>query len=425
MITSTSMSTRVSWLTAKRLRAHGTILALCFWSIYVWNVTTPGLRDRNGNLKGTDFLHLYTLGTVALEHRGADLYDINAQAALATQRVPEAVGIRYLPLYPPQVSVFLAPLALLSYGWALLCWWLCSALAYGTCCYSIWHTCSNLRHRAGVVAVLAVAFPAFFHLIAWGQTSAVALACFVLLFFFLRDRQEFLAGLAIGCLIFKPQLGLAAAIVFLSIGAWKTVAGAILSASAQLSVGVFYYGTEPFRVWIRTLRNVQAFLPLLEPKVYQTHSLRTFWSMLVPWPALALSLYILSAVVVLGWTISCWKRSSTVPLHLRYSTLLLASVLVAPHLTVYDLVILAPALILLADWLLTQVSTVSTWRLGTALYLVYLLPLVGPLSRWTHVQLSVIAMTTSVYLIWSISRKDRLANPSSRANTFPEESKAT
>src|SRR6202166_745305 len=115
------------WLTVRRLRVYGIILGVCLWSIYLWNLAVPGLRDRNGNLKGTDFLHFYTLGSLAAAHRGADLYDMNAQAALATQRVPEAAGIRYLPLYPPQVSILFAPFARLTYGWALVLWWICSA----------------------------------------------------------------------------------------------------------------------------------------------------------------------------------------------------------------------------------------------------------------------------------------------------------
>ena len=369
----------------------------------MWNVATPGFRDRNGNLKGTDFLHLYTLGSVAAAHRGADLYDMNAQAVLAAQRVPEAAGIRYLPLYPPQVSVFLAPLARLPYGWALLVWWCGSAVVYGICCYCIWRACPNLRNYGGTVALLAIAFPAFFHLIAWGQTSAAALACFTLMYFLLRDKRDFLAGLVLGCLIFKPQLGLAAAIVFVSIGAWRTVLGAVVSAAAQLSVGVFYYGTEPLRQWMYVLRNVGQVLPLLEPKLYQTHSLRTFWSMLVPGEVSSLGPYILSAMVVLAFTIACWTRGSG-SLPLRYSSLLLTTVLVAPHLTVYDLVILAPAFILLADWLVGQPRTPSTRWLGTLLYLVYMLPLLGPFARWTHVQLSVVAMAATVYLIWGLSR---------------------
>ncbi len=391
------------WLTLKRLRAHGAIVALCLWSLYLWTIATPGLSDRNGKLKGTDFLHFYTLGSLAAAHRGADLYDMNAQAALAAQRVPEATGIRYLPLYPPQVSIFFAPLAHLSYGWALMMWWILSGVIYASCCYGVWHACPNLREHGGTVFLLAAAFPAFFHLIAWGQTSAIALACFTGMFFLLRDHREFLTGLVLGCLILKPQLALAAVIVFISIAAWKVIGGAALSAAAQLSVGVLYYGRDPLRLWIRTLWNVRSLLPLLEPKPYQTHSLRTFWSMLLPWPALSLVLYVLSAAVVLVLSIACWKRSSAVPLSLRYSALLFVSVLVSPHLTVYDLVILAPAFVLLANWLAGQPLTPSTRWLGTLLYLAYMLPLLGFLARWTHLQLSVLAMAATLFLIWRIS----------------------
>ena len=185
-------STKVaSWMTAKRLRAHGLILAICLWSVYLWNMAPPGLRDRAGNLKGTDFLHFYTLGSLALAHRGADLYDMRAQAELAAERVPAAAGIRYLPLYPPQVSIFFAPFARLSYPWALTLWLILSALLYGACCYFVWLACPGLCSRGPTVVVLALAYPAFWHLLAWGQTSALALACFTLAFFALRNQREF------------------------------------------------------------------------------------------------------------------------------------------------------------------------------------------------------------------------------------------
>ena len=183
-----------SLLTARRVRAHGFLLALCLWVIYAWNIATPGLRDRAGNLKGTDFLHLYTLGSLALAHRGADLYDMQAQAALAAQRVPAAAGIRYLPLYPPQVSILFASFAQLSYGWGLVLWLLVSAAIYASCAYALWRACPSLRGEGRTVLILAIAFPAFWHLIAWGQTSALALACFTLAFFALRNERDFLGG---------------------------------------------------------------------------------------------------------------------------------------------------------------------------------------------------------------------------------------
>lgn len=392
-----------TWLTSRRLRAHGLLLATTLWSVYVWTLATPGWRDRNGNLKGTDFLHFFTLGYIAAEHRGADLYQIDAQEAIAARRMPDARGIRYLPLYPPQVSILLEPLARLSYGWALSAWWICSAVVYGFCCYGVWLTCPQLRSYGGTVALLAAAFPGFFHVIAWGQTSALALACFTLAFLLMRGRRDFLAGIALGCLIFKPQLGLAAAVVFVFVGYWKLLAGAILSASVQLSVGVFYYGSEPLRQWLHTMWNVRSVLPLFEPRPYQTHCLRTFWAMLLPWPGLSFALFVVTATLALGVTIALW-RGGTTPLPSRYSALLVATVLVAPHLTVYDLVILAPAFLLLADWLLTQPLTPMTSRMGTLLYLVYMLPLIGPLTRWTHVQLSVVAMSSVLYSLWSASQ---------------------
>ncbi len=246
------------WLTARRLRAHGTILAVCLWSLYVWNLATPGLRDRNENLKGTDFLHLYTLGSLAAAHRGADLYDMRAQASLAAAARAGSCG------HPLFASVSPAGVDPVRAAGASLVWLgatsgggVAARLSTRICCYSVWRACPNLREHGGTVVLLAAAFPAFFHLIAWGQTSAVALACFTLMFFLLRDRREFLAGLVLGCLIFKPQLGLAAAIVFLAIGAWKIVVGAALSATAQLCAGVLYYGAEPLRQWMRMLRNVR------------------------------------------------------------------------------------------------------------------------------------------------------------------------
>ena len=393
------------WLTSKRLLAHGLLLGLTIWALYIWTIATPTLRDRNGNLKGTDFLHFYALGTLASAHRGADLYDMEAQAAVAMERVPEAKGIRYLPLYPPQVSILFAPLAHLSYGSALAVWWFCTALIYGTCCYGVWRTCPGLRDFGGIVIIAALAFPAFFHLIAWGQTSALALACFTAGFLLLRDEREFAAGLALGCLIFKPQLALAAALVFLFAGRWRILAGAAVAAAAQIGAGVLYYRSDSFQSWLRTLWHVPALLSAFEPRTYQTHCLRTFWLMLAPWRGVSVGLYLISAVIVLAWTIAIWKRKES--LALKYSALLVATILVSPHLTVYDLVILAPAILLLADWVAQRRAQSGT---GTLLYLVYVLPLVGPYMRWIHVQISVIAMTALLYLIGRVGTEKQSAS---------------
>jgi Glycosyltransferase family 87 len=402
-----TLSEAASWVTARRVRAHGLLLALCLWTVYFWNMAAPGLHDRAGNLKGTDFLHLYTLGSLALAHRGGDLYNMQAQAELAAQRVPAAAGVRYLPLYPPQVSVFFAPFARLSYGWALVLWLALSAAIYAFSVHTMWRACPGLRNRGRTVLILALAFSAFWHLIAWGQTSALALACFTLAFFALRNERDFLAGLALGCLIFKPQLGVAAAVIFGIALRWRVIAGALISASAQLAAARRYYGPGPLREWVHALLNFPNLLPLLEPKPYQTHSLRSFWTMLLPWPGLALALYVVTAFLALALAIRCWQSRLSLPL--TYSALLLATVLVSPHLTVYDLVILGPAFLLLSDWCIAHPDDSNQPLVKILLYFAYALPLLGPLARWTHLQLTVPVMATILYIIWQITHRSAQA----------------
>jgi hypothetical protein len=390
-----------SWLTARRVRIHGLLLAVCLWAVYAEDMSTPGLRDRNGLIKGTDFLHFYALGSLALQGRGDLLYDMQSQSSLIQKLVPEAAGSFYVPLYGPQVSLFFVPFGTLPYGWALTAWLSLNVLIYALCCYAVWKRCPSLQSRPWTVLILAIAFPGFFHLLAWGQTSGLALACFTLAYLALRSGRSFLAGLAIGSLIFKPQLGLAAAVVFVLAREWKAVAGAVASTLSQLAVGWLHYGTQVMRDYLHAIAQVRDFLPLLEPRPYQMHSLRAFWSLLLPWPRAALGFYVATALVVLVVAVQCWRSNAS--LQIRYSALLFATVLVAPHLTVYDLVILAPAFLLLGDWARAYAGQCYVPAVQVLLYVCYPLLLLGPLARFTHLQLSVVVMATLMWICWSVS----------------------
>jgi Glycosyltransferase family 87 len=387
------------WLTGRRIRTHGLLLAVCLWTVYAVTMATPGRSDRNGLIKGTDFVHFYTLGSLAHQGRGDLLYDMHGQAQFIGRSIPEAANYLFVPLYGPQVSLFFAPLTQLSYGWALTVWLLFNVFLYLGCCFAIWRVCPNLQKECWTMFILAAAFPGLFHLLLWGQTSGLALACFTLAYLGLWSKHDFLAGLAIGCLFFKPQLGLAAAVVFVIGRQWQVVGGAVVAMAAQLGAGWLYYGTEVMRRYLQALLHVGNVLPLLEPRPYQMHSLRAFWALLVPWPEAAFVLYVISALAVLALLAGVWLRDFS--LEVRFSALLIASVLVSPHLTVYDLVVLAPAFLLLADWGLGQPRSPSVAAIQVLLYLCYLSFLLGPLVRLIHIKLSVIAMFT---LLWLISR---------------------
>ncbi len=403
-----------SSLTERRIRTHALLLAICLWALYAIDLATPGLRDRFGMLKGADFMHFYTLGALVNRGEWSALYDMAAQARFMPTLVPQSAGLTYIPLYGPQVALLFAPLAKLRYVQALAAWWFVTLVIYAASCYLVWTRCPRLREHKSTVLIVSLGYPAFFSLIAWGQSSAPALLAFALAYVALRADRGFAAGLAIGVLAYKPPLVIGAAVVFLAAAEWKILGGAILSASAQVAIAWGYFGNAVMRTYVNALLTAPRQFSYVEPKVYMVHSMRAFWAMLVPQPKIALGLYLACAIAVLVIASQTWK--SAAPLELRYSSLLLATALVAPHLTIYDLVILAPLFMLIVEWRLKKNRTLTAEYVENAersgleallLYLCYGLPLLGPLTRYTHVQLSVLAFAALIYVLWSSARPGR------------------
>lgn len=129
--------------------------------------------------------------------------------------------------------------------------------------------------------------------------------------------------------------------------------------------------------------------------------------LLLPWPRLAMALYLASAAVILALAVTCWRRMDD--LRLRYAALVISSVLVAPHLWIYDLVILIPALLLVGDWTLEHPLSEATPKLRVLLYACYALPLLGPIMRFTRLQLSVVAFTGLLWVLWTLTAKQTAA----------------
>lgn len=396
-----------SFFTRKRVRGHATLLAVILWSFYAVSLTHPGLRDWLGTVKGADFVHEYVLGKIALERNGPLLYDYQGQIQLSRRAIPGLGDESYLPIYAPQVSLIYLPFAVLPYLWAAALWALFSAIIYAACCYAVWRSAANLQGEGSTIVILALALPAFFNLIAFGQNSAIALGAFVLTYFGWKSRKPFLAGMALGLLFYKPQLGIAAAVLFPLTLEWRLILGGLVTTAIQLGIAWAYYGKHSLLDYFHALRNLGQNAGLLEPKLDQMYSLRSFWQMLLPWPSVAFALYLASAVLVLALLYKTWRSPEL--LSLRYAAFLVATVLVDPHLTTYDLVVLAPAFLLIGDWILGNRADARVGKTMWLIYLSYALPLFGPAIRDLHVQVAVpVFFLLFLVLVPGSSRRMRL-----------------
>jgi alpha-1,2-mannosyltransferase len=293
-----------------------------------------------------------------------------------------------------------------------------SLTAYFVCIYLLWKVCPNLRPHRALIFLSAAAYPPLFHFFVRGQLSAVVLACFTAASLAFLARHDWVAGIALGFLAFKPQFLVAIPFVLLLAQAWKIFAGLAISASAQLAGAYFFFGPLVMRSYFEMLLHSASrpgatelrFSPIL------MHSLYSFWELLIPWPRAVWALYLLTSALVVAMTSSIWKSSAS--RSSAWAALIVASVLVNPHIYIYDLLALVPVFLLVVNSItdegparnLNHGRRMPSPALVVLLYLAFVLPALFPLPRWTYLQLSVPVFAALLWTLWK-SRASSVATP--------------
>jgi hypothetical protein len=96
--------------------------------------------------------------------------------------------------------------------------------------------CPGLQGYGRLVALLAAASPLFLAVVRYAQLSGFTLLFWSLALVALRLDRRFAAGLALGCVAFKPQLGLVVGVVLIAARDWRTIAGALTTGIGQMVV---------------------------------------------------------------------------------------------------------------------------------------------------------------------------------------------
>ena len=399
------------------IRRQIALIPVYIWLVYSW---THLLVNIPKDQPVRDFSHFYTQGVIALEHDAAALYDMERMADVLERVVPTAHRMRYPPVYGPQVSLFFSPLARLPYRTARDVWVIASLLVYGVCVFAIWRTCERLRNRRWLVVLLAAAAPGLHYVLGFIQISVIGLACATAAFLALRANRPFLAGLALGTLSYKPPLAIGVAFVIVFAAEWRVVLGALTAVVLEVGAGVWFWGVAILPPYVNALLRLPDVTTGMEPHKYHMHSWRAFFELLGLPPTAAMAAYVVAGGATCLLALICWRRRRS--LAVRYSVLLVATILVDPHLYAYDLVLLTPIFLLLWDWMLGQpdrpLRDVAPWlALGPLrrrsfndvflwlLYFCYFAPLLATVADVARVQVSVLGFTALAVLASGASKK--------------------
>jgi alpha-1,2-mannosyltransferase len=386
----------------REARSHAVIAACALWiAATVTTFAAPGYRSLTGRLKGGDFIQFYTLGHIAFGREYPRLSTANALHTLQVQLLPASDPEFYFPVYPPQTALIFAPLALLSFRAAAAVWTATLICAYAAIVWYTWRPLRDVLTDKLFVAAAAAAFPPFWSLVLHEQTTVFPLAAFFCGWLALERDRPFLAGLALGILAIKPQFGLVLAVVVLAAREWRIILGALCSVALQLAAVIYGMGVGALRAYIENVRGMPKIEPLLEPDPWQMHSLRTVTT-LVPGISGRMLWIVLSVAVIITVTMA-WR--TRVPLTVRFGLLILGTVLVNPHLIVYDATVLVLPLLWFGAWVERgRLSLASEfWLTVYALFIFLLLPT----ARLFYVQVSVLLMA---WMFWRIARVASLAS---------------
>jgi alpha-1,2-mannosyltransferase len=229
------------------------------------------------------------------------------------------------------------------------------------------------RESADRLAVLlAIGYPAVFVNLGHGQNGFLsaallggALACL--------ERRPLLAGIFIGLLAYKPQLGLMLPVAFLAGGRWRTILAAALTVAVLVLLTGLVFGPEVWRSFLASTGYSRS--ALLEGGDVAWHKFQTVYAAVRMWggsPGLG---YTVQAVATLATTIAlAWLWRSPAAYPLKAAALALASVIATPFAFDYDLTVLASAIAFLALYGLAEGTRPYE---KTALAILWIVPLVA------------------------------------------------
>jgi alpha-1,2-mannosyltransferase len=390
--------------TSRRLTVWGAGLLCLSWFIYVHTMAVPGLVDRAGRFKGTDHIYFYVMGSLMLDGRTEDLYSPEAHLAEGRRGIDPNLRL-YAPHsnYGPQVAWAFVPLARLPYGYSLTVFLLFTAVCYGFSVWLIWRDLPGLAPYGRLVALLAAASPLFLSLFRYAQLSAITLLLLSLALAALRRNRRFLAGIVIGTMVFKPQLGLVLGIALVVAAEWRILAGAAVAGLAQIGLAWAVSSTFVMRQYVEVLWRLLRDPSLVQIYPTEVHSLRGFLQLLLPDSPFVGLLSLTGTVALVAIAIRVWRSRSDI--ELRWGTMVLLTVLASPHLLTYDLLLLSIPVLTFAHWAVNHRDDRLHGSVSVCLLLVYLAPFSSNLARLWPVQASVVAIGALTCLGVSLSRK--------------------
>jgi hypothetical protein len=336
-------------LNERRRRVYPWLLLVALWSVFALNVALHhGWRGGLGQIVGIDFVVFYTGGLFSARDP-AHLYDFATQ--LDAQRrllAPTALAGSGPFSNPPFAAPVFGLFSRIPLFWAFVLWsaiqLLCVALAIEL---AVRFLVPEERRKAGFerlrLAVLVLSSYPWIEGFAAGQLHGLVLLAVTAVSIASLRRRDAVAGICAATLLFKPQFAVGFLAIWLVGRRWRALAAFAAGAAAWVLATLPSVGTGAYIGYLHTLPQLLR-LPYTPgwPRALMTTPYGLLAAALPPVEAQTAA----TAIGVFSVLLLVWLALKAREPHVLAAAVVLPF-LATPYALCHDLVVLAPALLLL------------------------------------------------------------------------------
>jgi hypothetical protein len=385
-----------TFVTRARMTAWSTLLLTGYAAAILYlGLTAHGMNDYAGRPLGSDFSNVYAAGVAASHGDATAPFDI-----LRQQKAEQALFGSGTPLYgwhyPPFFLLVAATLAQLPYLPALILWQGVTLLLYmGALALLLRRSVSPGLARDPLWIPLALGFTAVFVNLTHGHNGFLTAALFGAALAML-DERPLVAGALFGLLAYKPQFAMVIPLALAAGGRWRAFVAAAVAVFVLAALVTGLFGESVWPAFLASTHFTR--VTVLEQgstgfnKIQSVFAWVRLWGGSVP---LAYGAQALVTLTVAAMLARLWRGPAGAGL--KGAGLCLAALLTTPYSLDYDLMLLAPAIALLAAE--GRAFGFPPYQM-TLLAILWLMPVaVREIAQVTYFPLAVPAMMASFWLV--------------------------
>ena len=284
-----------------------------------------------------DFAALYTGARLIRESPGA-LYDPDEQLARQRQIAPAEQSLPFV--YPPITALALSPLSWFSFSHAFLLMALANFILIVQSIRLLIRHLNLGKDQSQWLGLFALCNFGAQATVFLGQTSAVLLYIFTRHILAQAQHRHAAAGASAGWLCLKPQFFTLPFLISMVCRRWREAITAAIVGGAITFAGFLWIGIDASRQYFQLIQDMAVDTDWTHPVRYM-HNLRALTSYWLPAEVQAYAWWAGTGLVVGSTIVFNWRAHERADDFAgRWIVMLLAVLIVAPHLFTHDLTLL-------------------------------------------------------------------------------------